>query len=49
MYNKPIKCTCGDDKNEPLQPCPYNEEINNNNDLVCNCCSYCTYQCCMDI
>ncbi len=33
----------------PQHPCPYNEDINNCSDNVCNCCDKCAYECAMDI
>lgn len=38
-------------KNEPREPhgCPYAEEIGNNYEFQCTCCSECTCKCGMDI
>lgn len=32
-----------------LQPCPYQQDVNNDNTPCCNCCSECCRQCCEDI
>ena len=42
------KCVCGSDGLEE-HSCPFSEEIHGDYDSVCNCCSYCTHQCAMDI
>lgn len=42
-------CKCGKNKAEPLHPCPYQEEINNNLEPTCNCCADCAYECAMAI
>lgn len=43
------KCTCDIDGHE-LHSCPYQEEINENDDPAhCTCCSECEYQCSQDI
>lgn len=41
------RCTCREQTHEEHM-CPSAEEIHSCNDL-CNCCSYCEYQCAMDI
>lgn len=43
------KCqSCG--KNEALEEhgCPYKEEINDNYEWKCNCCSECRHECYLD-
>lgn len=30
-------------------PCPYAEELSNDSETLCDCCSDCEYQCAMDI
>lgn len=42
------KCKCGEE-GENLHTCPYQEDINNDNEYMCNCCDYCTQQCMNDI
>lgn len=34
---------------EPLHPCPYQEEINDNDDDYCTCCDDCRQECVWDI
>jgi hypothetical protein len=34
---------------EDKHTCPYQSEINDDNDSLCNCCSDCQYECAMDI
>jgi len=43
-----IKCKCGNPAG-PLRSCPYQEEINNNKEFVCNCCRDCVRECCEEI
>lgn len=42
-------CKCG--KNDESDPhgCPYAEEINDDYEFKCTCCSDCMHECCMDI
>lgn len=40
-------CTCDEDHQE--HPCPYQSEINGNDEDHCKCCPYCERQCLMDI
>ena len=42
------KCSCG---NEYIgeHTCPYQEEINEDSETLCNCCKECTQQCVWDI
>lgn len=42
------KCRCGS-KGEDEHSCPYAEEINDDFDSLCNCCSSCEQDCCDDI
>jgi hypothetical protein len=43
------KCqSCGKDVDGELHPCPYAEEINND-DTPCNCCDDCAQECAWDI
>ncbi len=44
-----FKCKCGKDVDGDLHPCPYSEEINNDSESECNCCSDCIHECGMDI
>ncbi len=41
-------CSCGDNMSEP-HSCPFQCEINNNEDFQCTCCSECQHECLMDI
>jgi len=41
------RCTC-DEHHWDSHPCPYQQEINGNDD-GCNCCPYCEQQCADDI
>lgn len=42
------KCKCGKERKED-HTCPFAEEINNDNDSLCNCCKDCIRNCAMDI
>ncbi len=42
-------CPFGNDATDELHPCPYAEDINDNHDDVCDCCSECEGQCADDI
>jgi hypothetical protein len=46
-----VKCeTCGNNEGtSELHTCPYAEDINGDSESMCNCCSDCEYECCMDI
>lgn len=38
------------DRTEESHSCPYQEDINGNDDEdYCNCCTSCEHECCMDI
>ena len=44
------KCeSCGEKVEEGLHPCPYVQDINGDDDDVCNCCAECENQCAEDI
>ena len=44
------KCqSCNKNNGKELHTCPFKEDINNDYDSLCNCCSECRYECCMDI
>ena len=47
--NVPTPCKCGRKASEDTHPCPYQQEIYEDNESCCNCCSECEYQCSMDI
>jgi len=34
---------------EPLHPCPFKDEVDNDDKTLCNCCQKCTQQCEDDI
>ena len=38
------KCICGNDAEEP-HVCPYNVEINDDEETLCNCCDDCKQDC----
>ena len=40
-------CEVNDAQSE--HTCPYAEQINNDSDSLCDCCSDCEHDCCMDI
>lgn len=40
---------CNSKEDTSLHACPYALEINNDYDFVCDCCSDCEHECCMDI
>jgi len=43
------KCQrCGNDPAENLHPCPFKQEIHDDDEL-CNCCDDCMHECAMDI
>lgn len=41
-------CTCDVSYHE-AHTCPFNEEINDDYETLCNCCSYCIEQCSYEI
>ena len=43
-----ILCKCGK-PGEKDHTCPYAEDICGDNEFLCNCCSECEHECCMDI
>ena len=42
-------CKCNKNPKTEWHSCPFNEEINGDNSLVCQCCAECEHECCMDI
>lgn len=40
---------CEEKPAQPLHNCPYSTDVYDDYSVSCNCCSECTYQCCMDI
>lgn len=42
-------CKCGKNPAQPDHPCPYQQEINDENRDVCVCCNDCMHECAMDI
>ena len=42
-------CRCGRGAEQPEHSCPYQCEINNDDEFVCTCCEYCEEDCRMDI
>lgn len=44
------KCSrCNNNDAQEEHTCPYAEEINGDSDSLCDCCSDCEHECCMDI
>ena len=44
------KCSmCEINEAQSKHTCPYAEDINDDSDSLCNCCSNCEHECCMDI
>jgi hypothetical protein len=43
------RCTCDENRDAPLHPCPYQEDVHNNPEPCCTCCDYCVGECAMDI
>lgn len=41
-------CKCGE-PGAPDHTCPYDADVNNNDDSECNCCKGCTDDCAMDV
>ena len=50
FLNPSKKCDkCNSKDAEQEHTCPYAEEINDDHETMCNCCSDCAHECCMDI
>lgn len=45
----PALCRCGQPGSTELHSCPYNREINDDPDTLCNCCPDCEGKCRDDI
>lgn len=43
----PNTCNCATETEE--HSCPYQSDINGNDEFTCTCCAECTHQCAMDI
>ena len=44
------KCSsCNNNDAQQEHTCPYAEDINGDSDSLCDCCSDCIHECCMDI
>jgi len=41
--------SCGKRPATDPHPCPFQEEINNNSETLCDCCDECAHECAMDI
>lgn len=41
------RCTCSEGYEE--HSCPYQSDVNNDDEFKCNCCPYCTQNCADDI
>ena len=46
---KIIECQNCSNEGESDHTCPYREDINDDCETLCNCCSDCTYNCAMEI
>ena len=46
MENQCERC---ENEAEELHPCPFSEDIHGDSETLCNCCSACQDECCMDI
>ena len=45
-----IKCqTCGKNEATDNHPCPFAEDVQGDNESMCNCCEECCNQCACDI
>jgi MinD superfamily P-loop ATPase len=44
-----LECTRCNRAGNPEHCCPYQAEINSDDEYTCNCCDECTYNCAMDI
>ena len=42
-------CKCGKNPQQPPHTCPYEEEIFNNSETMCECCDSCQHECLLDI
>jgi hypothetical protein len=42
------KCRCGEEGQKP-HICPFQQDVNGNEEDFCNCCEDCQYNCAMDI
>ncbi len=42
------QCKCGN-TSEELHPCPYKQEMCEDENTLCNCCKDCQHECCMDV
>lgn len=40
---------CENEAAPKMHPCPYNEDINDDDSPVCRCCDDCAHECAMDI
>lgn len=46
MENQCERC---ENEAQELHVCPFQDEINDDRETLCNCCSACQDECCMDI
>lgn len=44
-----MRDNCQNEATKEMHPCPYAQEIFDDDEDVCNCCDNCTYECAMDI
>jgi len=48
MRRDDIECTCDEQTEADEHPCPFAQEIHDN-DEPCTCCEHCTHECAMDV
>ncbi len=41
--------SCGKNPAEDLHPCPFQSDVNDDHETMCNCCPDCEHNCLMDI
>lgn len=50
IFKKKSLCSnCGVNEAKELHTCPYKEDINDDSESLCDCCSDCLHECSMDI
>ena len=43
------ECRCHEMTEDDMHPCPYAQDIEDDNESLCNCCNSCTEDCALDI
>lgn len=46
---KPVCESCGKKEAQEPHPCPYAQDIHDDNETLCTCCEDCEYECAQDI